>query len=81
MRYLDRAETHWPLRMQLPIGTKVPLHCTSGGKLFLSLLPKEQLSSLIGNLNFRAKNCEYTDLQKNNGESFGENQERTSWNR
>ena len=55
MRYLDRAETHWPLRMQLPIGTKVPLHCTSGGKLFLSLLPKEQLSSLIGNLNLEQK--------------------------
>ena len=55
MRYLDRAETHWPLRMQLPIGTKVPLHCTSRGKLFLSLLPKEQLSSLIGNLNLEQK--------------------------
>ena len=55
MRYLGRAEIHWPSRMQLPIGTRVPLHCTSGGKLFLSLLPKEQLSSLIGNLNLEQK--------------------------
>ena len=40
MRYLDRAETHWPLRMQLPVGAKVPLHCTSSGKLYLSTLPQ-----------------------------------------
>ena len=52
MRYLDRVETHWPLRMQFMIGTKVPLHCTASGKLFLSQLPGEQMSSLIENLNF-----------------------------
>lgn len=55
MRYLDRVETHWPLRMQFMIGTKVPLHCTSSGKLFLSQLPSEQMSSLIGNLNLEQK--------------------------
>ena len=55
MRYLDRAETHWPLRMQLPVGTNVPLHCTSSGKLFLSQLPKVQLSGLIKNLNLEQK--------------------------
>ena len=81
MRYLDRAETHWPLRMQLPIGTKVPMHCTSGGKLFLSLLPKGQLSSLIGNLNLKQRNCEHFYFEKNTRESFGKNRERTSWNR
>jgi len=52
MRYLDRVETHWPLRMQFMIGTKVPLHCTASGKLFISQLPGEQMSSLIENLNF-----------------------------
>ena len=31
------------------------MNCTSGGKLFLSLLTKEQLSSLIGNLNLEQK--------------------------
>jgi len=38
MVYLDRVETEWPLRLQLPIGTRVPLHCTASGKLFLSTL-------------------------------------------
>jgi IclR family acetate operon transcriptional repressor len=26
IRYLDRIETHWPLRMKFMIGTRVPLH-------------------------------------------------------
>ena len=78
MRYLDRTESHWPLRMQFPIWTKVPMHCTSGGKLFLSLLPKGQLSSLIGNLNLKQRNCEHFYLEKNTRESFGKNRERTS---
>jgi DNA-binding IclR family transcriptional regulator len=36
MTYLDRVDTPWPLRYQLPIGAEVPFHCTAGGKLFLS---------------------------------------------
>jgi len=36
MRYLDRVETQWPLRLQLPVGSQVPLHCTASGKLYLS---------------------------------------------
>lgn len=38
MVYLDRVETKWPLRIQLPIGTSVPLHCTASGKMYLSSL-------------------------------------------
>ena len=38
MRYLDRVETKWPLRIQLPIGTQVPFHCTASGKMYLSSL-------------------------------------------
>lgn len=38
MIYLDRVETKWPLRIQLPIGTRVPFHCTASGKLNLSSL-------------------------------------------
>ena len=38
--YLDRVETHWPLRLQLSIGSHVPLHCTAMGKLFLAHMPK-----------------------------------------
>ena len=36
MTYLDRVDTPWPLRYQLPIGAEVPFHCTAGGKLFLA---------------------------------------------
>ncbi len=39
MRYEDRVETEWPLKVQLPVGTKVPLYCTASGKLYLSSLP------------------------------------------
>lgn len=38
MTYLDRVETHWPLRIQLPVGTQVPFYCTASGKLYLSSL-------------------------------------------
>lgn len=36
MVYAERVETKWPLRIQLPIGTHVPIHCTASGKLYLS---------------------------------------------
>ena len=38
MTYLDRVETKWPLRIQLPVGTQVPFHCTASGKMYLSSL-------------------------------------------
>ena len=38
MIYAERVESQWPLRMQLPVGTPVPQHCTASGKLFLSQL-------------------------------------------
>ncbi|MCX7567469.1 IclR family transcriptional regulator [Sulfitobacter sp. F26169L] len=38
MIYLDRVETKWPLRIQLPVGTEVPFHCTASGKMYLSSL-------------------------------------------
>ena len=38
--YLDRVEAdHWPLRLQFTTGSRVPLHCTAIGKLFLALAP------------------------------------------
>ena len=41
MLYLERVETKWPLRIQLPIGTRVPFHCTASGKMFLSSITDE----------------------------------------
>ena len=49
MIYADRIETEWPLRIRLPIGTKVPLHCTASGKLYLSTLPSAQLDRILEN--------------------------------
>lgn len=46
--YLDRVETYLPLRLILSPGTRVPLHCTASGKLFLSQMPPKQVSRLLG---------------------------------
>lgn len=50
MLYLDRVESEWPLRIQLPPGTNVPLHCTASGKLYLSSLPKGRRERLVSKL-------------------------------
>ena len=50
MRYLDRVETHWPLRVQLPVGTAVPLHCTASGKLYLAMMPPARRRRLVAEL-------------------------------
>lgn len=49
MFYLDRVETHWPLRIQMPIGTEVPFHCTASGKMFLSSLRPGYLDRYLQN--------------------------------
>lgn len=50
MYYLDRVETHWPLRIQMPIGTEVPFHCTASGKMYLSSLRPDYLKRFVNNL-------------------------------
>ncbi|MEQ8655352.1 MAG: IclR family transcriptional regulator [Kiloniellales bacterium] len=50
MTYLDRVETKWPLRIQLPIGTQVPFYCTASGKLYLSSLRKTHLERILGSI-------------------------------
>lgn len=47
MIYLDRVETKWPLRIQLPIGTQVPFTCTASGKMYLSSLNETHLKTLL----------------------------------
>lgn len=47
MTYLDRVETKWPLRIQLPIGTQVPFHCTASGKMYLSTLRERTLDAVL----------------------------------
>ena len=45
--YLDRVESHWPLRLHLAPGSRVPVHCTASGKLFLATLPKARRAALL----------------------------------
>jgi len=47
MFYRDRVETDWPFRIQLPVGTHVPFHCTASGKVYLASLPKAARTRLV----------------------------------
>ncbi|WP_116134255.1 IclR family transcriptional regulator [Tropicimonas sp. IMCC34043] len=47
MVYLERVETEWPLRIQLPVGTRVPIFCTAGGKMYLSSLRGAQVQRYL----------------------------------
>ncbi|WP_033291727.1 IclR family transcriptional regulator [Amycolatopsis jejuensis] len=46
--YLDRVETPEPLRFYLRPGSRVPVHCTATGKLFLAQMSAQQRHKLIG---------------------------------
>lgn len=46
--YTDRVETPLPLRLHLEPGTRVPLHCTASGKIFLSQMTEKQVHRLLG---------------------------------
>jgi DNA-binding IclR family transcriptional regulator len=48
--YLDRVETRWPLRLALEPGSRVPIHCTASGKLFLSFMPDELRERILATL-------------------------------
>ncbi len=48
--YIDRVESHWPLQMTLRPGSRVPLHCTASGKLYLALLPARARRRLLASL-------------------------------
>lgn len=55
MIYLDRVETKWPLRIQLPIGTRVPFYCTASGKMYLSTLNNAHLGRYLGAARLEAR--------------------------
>lgn len=49
--YLDRVESAaWTLRLELKVGSRVPLHAAAMGKLFLALLPARQRRVLLAAL-------------------------------
>jgi len=55
MSYLDRVETDWPFRIQLPVGTSVPFHCTASGKTFLASLAPKKREALVASLTLEKK--------------------------
>jgi IclR family transcriptional regulator, acetate operon repressor len=55
--YLDRVESRWPLRIDLSPGSRVPLHCTASGKLFLSQLAPAKRRAIVQSLSL----TRYTD--------------------
>ena len=52
--YLDRVEAdHWPLRLHYSSGSRVPLHASAIGKLFLALAPSPRRQRLLQSLELR----------------------------
>lgn len=45
--YLDRVETSWPFGLRFEPGSRVPMHCTSVGKLLLSVQPRKRRNEII----------------------------------
>lgn len=52
--YYDRVETNWPVRIQLAPGSRLPLHCTASGKLFLALMPPHRRKALLSSMTLEA---------------------------
>ncbi len=55
MIYLDRVETKWPLRIQLPVGTQVPFYCTASGKMYLATLTKSHLERYLASAKLESR--------------------------
>jgi DNA-binding IclR family transcriptional regulator len=52
--YLERVECHWSLRVHLQAGSRVPAHCTSGGKVMLAHLDERARKTLFRNVKPKA---------------------------
>ena len=55
--YLDRVDTAAPLRFYLHSGSRVPLHCSASGKLFLAQMTPSQRKRLLSHTPLK----KYTD--------------------
>jgi len=51
--FLDRVESDSPLRLKLYAGSRVPLHCTSSGKLFLAMMTAARRRKYLGSHELR----------------------------
>lgn len=50
MQYIDRVETDWPFRIQLPVGSNVPFHCTASGKIYMASMSKSARKTFVAGL-------------------------------
>ena len=55
--YLDRVESAFPLRMELRPGTRVPVHCSASGKLFLAHLSPARRAAILDGLPLKHERC------------------------
>jgi IclR family acetate operon transcriptional repressor len=55
--YIDRVEAAWPFGLRFEPGSRVPLHCTSMGKLFLSQFSPRKRALLLESIELHR----YTD--------------------
>lgn len=54
MHYIDRVDTDWPFRIQLPVGSNVPFHCTASGKAFMSSMSRGARERFVAGLTLDA---------------------------
>lgn len=47
--YIDRVECAWPLRLQIGIGSRAPLHASAIGKLLMAHLPSRTRKRILTN--------------------------------
>lgn len=52
--YIDKVESPQTIRMSSQVGSRVPLHCTSVGKVLLADLPENQIKALLGEEKLKA---------------------------
>ena len=58
MTYVDRVETGWAFRIQMPIGVKVPFHATASGKTYLASMPPARRRRMVGALTLTAETAQ-----------------------
>lgn len=54
VRYIERVEADWPLRLHFEAGSRVPIHCTASGKLYLAFRPQVDRTRLLAALTLDA---------------------------
>ncbi len=81
--YLDRVESeHWPLRLHYTSGSRVPLHCSAIGKLFLALAPSPRRQRLLQSIELqRYTSSTITDKTKLDAELRQIRKEQVSFDR